>query len=306
MNLRYNSASLKQLMIFNSVVKNNGFSAAQAELNISAASISIQMKELEYQLGIVLCNRGRTGFKLTDRGKSVYEASKGLFASFDNFNCEVANIREELAGEIRIGLQDNISTNSLCKLHKTFERFNQRKNSVKFSIEEAESSEQESRTLEGYYNFSIGVFHHRIPGLTYQKLFDESVALYCAKGHSLFDKPDNEIRLENLKKEKIASTGLLQSILRRNDFLTQAPEAIAENMDAISILLLSGHYIGFLPNHIANIWIKRGLMRLLLPEKTVTNVEFHMIQRQGGRPQYAVETFIKDLLSCHNIEHTPL
>lgn len=301
MSLRFIDASLRQLNVFKSVVENSGFAAAQADLNTSAASISIQMKELEDQLGMTLCERGRTGFKLTERGRAVYEATKGLFASFENFNLEVANIREELVGDIRIGLQDNMSSNPTFKMPEALARFNQRKNNVQFRIEEAPSSEQEGRTLEGRYNLSIGVFHHRIPGLSYQKLFDEEYAIFCAKGHPLFDKSDADITLKDIQQAKFASTGPLLSVVSQSKYFTHDPDAVAESMDAICLLLLSGHYVGFIPNHIANIWVERGQMKALLPEKTAGKVEFHMITKRGTRPPYAVEIFIQDLLACHNL-----
>jgi len=304
MSLRLTDASLRQLKVFKSVVDNSGFSAAQADLNTSAASISIQMKELEEQLGMTLCERGRTGFKLTERGRAVYEATRGLFASFDNFNLEIANIREELVGEIRIGLQDNVSTNPGFKMPEALAHFNLRKNRVQFRIEEAASAEQEARTLEGRYNLAIGVFHHRIPALSYQKLFDEDVAIYCAKGHPLFDKADTEITLEDLQQAKFASTGLLQSTVSQSKHFTREPDAVAESMDAISLLLLSGQYIGFIPDHFASIWVERGQMKVLLPKKTASKAEFYMITKRGTRPPYAVETFIEDLLECHGLSNT--
>lgn len=302
MKLKLTNTSLRKLQIFKSVVENNGFSAAQADLNTSATSISIQMKELESQLGMTLCERGRTGFKLTDRGRAAYAATKTLFASLDNFTIEIANIREELVGEICIGLQDNVSTCPGFKMPETLDKFNQRKNIVQLRIEEAASSEQEARTLEGRYNLAVGIFNRRIPGLTYQKLFDEEIALYCAKGHPLFDKPDSEIRLEELQHEKFASAGSLQEVVTHSKEFTRKPDAIAENMDATSLLLLSGHYIGFIPIHFANIWVERGQMRVLLPEKTTCSTEFYMITRKGGTRHYAVDVFIRDLLSCHDIK----
>jgi DNA-binding transcriptional LysR family regulator len=289
------------LKIFKSVVENQGFSSAQAELNISAASISVQMKELEEQLGMILCERGRTGFKVTERGLAVYEATRGLFASMDNFNLEIANIRSELSGEIRIGLQDNVSTNPDFKLAKTLDRFHQRSNSVLFRLEEAASSEQESRTLEGRYNLAIGIFHQRLPGLTYHKLFDERVVLYCAKGHPLFADDNRNITLEELTKHRFASTGLLQKTVQQDrDFNPQA-HALAENMDAMALLLLSGHYLGYLPEHFARTWVERGEMRALLSEQSSGSVAFHTITKRGVLQPFAVETFIQDLLYCHHL-----
>jgi DNA-binding transcriptional LysR family regulator len=37
-------------------------------------------------------------------------------------------------------------------------------------------------------------------------------------------------------------------------------------MEAQSMLILSGHYIGFLPRHIGDSYAERGLLRVLRPE----------------------------------------
>ena len=181
MPVRFTAASVRQLKIFIAVVENGGFSAAQATLNTSAATISVQMKELEYQLGMTLCQRGRMGFKLTERGQQTYEATRNLLAAFDNFNLAIANIRDELVGEVRIGMQDNLATNNNFKLSDTVARFNSKENEVVFNIEEALATEQETRTLEGRYNLAIGIFHHRISGLDYTTLFSEDVAFILCK-----------------------------------------------------------------------------------------------------------------------------
>lgn len=47
-----------------SVVKCGGFSAAQAELNMSQSHISMHIGSLEKRLGYRLCERGKGGFRL--------------------------------------------------------------------------------------------------------------------------------------------------------------------------------------------------------------------------------------------------
>ena len=50
---------LKLLRIFASVVRHQGFATAQQELNLSTSAISTYMSQLEANLGLVLCHRGR-------------------------------------------------------------------------------------------------------------------------------------------------------------------------------------------------------------------------------------------------------
>ena len=63
---------LRLLRIFQAVVRFNGFSAAQEPLGITQATISAHMKQLEGRLGLRLCERGRSGFYLTDYGKNAH------------------------------------------------------------------------------------------------------------------------------------------------------------------------------------------------------------------------------------------
>ena len=64
---------IRLLKVFAKVVEAGGFSAAQIDLNISQSTISTHMTSLEQRLGVRLCERGRSGFHLTERGKLIYQ-----------------------------------------------------------------------------------------------------------------------------------------------------------------------------------------------------------------------------------------
>jgi DNA-binding transcriptional LysR family regulator len=66
---------LRLLKVFMTVVDSGGYTAAQAELNVGTSTISNHMTELEQRLGARLCQRGRIGFQLTDKGEFVYQAA---------------------------------------------------------------------------------------------------------------------------------------------------------------------------------------------------------------------------------------
>ena len=65
---------LRLLQIFKAVVECGGFSSAALALNIGVSTISRHIKDLETRLGLVLCQRGRSGFALTAEGQSVQYA----------------------------------------------------------------------------------------------------------------------------------------------------------------------------------------------------------------------------------------
>ena len=105
------TVDLRLLRIFQLVVRFNGFSAAQEPLGMTQATISAHMKQLEGRLGVRLCERGRSGFYLTDQGKQVHSAMLDLFGSIEGFQSAVGAARGELSGALHFGTVDAMYTN---------------------------------------------------------------------------------------------------------------------------------------------------------------------------------------------------
>ncbi|MEP4335349.1 MAG: LysR family transcriptional regulator, partial [Roseobacter sp.] len=83
---RLSKVDIHLLYVFAIVAEARGFAAAQAILNTSPSTISRQISDLEKRLGGVLCQRGRSGFVLTDFGQRVVSAANELFDSLELFN----------------------------------------------------------------------------------------------------------------------------------------------------------------------------------------------------------------------------
>ena len=71
---------LRQIRYFQSVVRNNSFSEAAEECNISQSAISQQIKALENELGFPLLERHNRKFVLTPAGEHFYKKSLVLIA----------------------------------------------------------------------------------------------------------------------------------------------------------------------------------------------------------------------------------
>ena len=76
--LALDRVDINQLRFYCTVVECGGFAVAQAQLNVSAAAISMKMSSLEKRLGMRLCHRGRSGFRLTAQGERVYSAAREI------------------------------------------------------------------------------------------------------------------------------------------------------------------------------------------------------------------------------------
>lgn len=281
------------------VVESGGFSAAQTILGTSSATISVQMKELEEQLGLTLCKRGRSGFRLTEQGRAVYAAAQRITDEFRSFNLTVAGIREKLVGEVKIGLQPNTSTNTAFQFAEAIRKFHSRPNSVHFTIEEAGSAELEASTLDGRYDLSIGIFPNRTPGLDYTRLCGERVELYCSADHPLAQISNPKTQYNVIGRYPVMTTGNTQTLLIRQPGHLMKPTAVSESMDAAAMLILSGQYIGFLPTHFADTWVARQALVSLLPKRLGNEIDFHLITQRGGHGNHVVDFLINDLIEIH-------
>lgn len=299
--LSLHETSIRKLKIFVTVVEQGGFSAAQSVLGTSAATISLQMKELEAQLGATLCHRGRAGFRLTEQGRAVYDAAQDLLSAFGNFNLSVAAIRDRLVGEIKIGMQPNVATNPDFHMADAVRRFQRRDNAVTFRIEEAGSAAQEARTLEGRYDLSIGFFPKRTPGLDYVQVFRERVDLYCSRDHPLAGAKDEAEARELLCDTALVDAGATLSRMLPGVEASVRTNAHTESMDAAALLVLSGQYAAYLPSHFAETWASRRLIVPVLPDAFGQDLDFSLITRRGGRGNNVVDTFIGDLLLAQGI-----
>jgi DNA-binding transcriptional LysR family regulator len=66
-------------------------------------------------------------------------------------------------------------------------------------------------------------------------------------------------------------------------------------MEAIATLIASGTCIGYLPTHYADIWVARGMLRVIAPQRLRYNAAFHSITRQGQVPTESLAKLMQAL-----------
>ena len=289
---RVSDVDLRLLRIFQTVVNCGGFSAAEIDLGIGRSTISTHIGELEARLGTRLCQRGRGGFALTGRGKKIYEASLGLMKSLDDFRNEVNADPDTVTGEINIGVVDNIIWDKELRLREVFRDFSEIAANIDLTLYVLSPDEIERRLLDQRLHVGIAPVMHEIAGLSFTYLFDEINYLYCGKGHPLFDRPDSEITTSDLVKSQYVKKGYAV-----NSNLQQANSAMGKrvvgfHVEAFALLILSGRYIGFLPEHYASVWEASGEIRRLLPKRYEAVVSFASMTARGRPHTKAIDAFL--------------
>lgn len=289
---------LRLLRIFDAIVSSGGFSAAQATLNMSQSTISTHMSTLETRLGCRLCERGKSGFHLTEKGVRVLKATHELFASLDGFVGQVRGLSGRLVGDLSIGLLDNIVTHDAARLSQALARFYQRDQDVRLQFFVKSPTELELAVLDGQLHAAISYVGHRLPTLDYRNLFSEEISIYCGETHPLFQY--SNVPLSELENYPWVKRGyMLPSSLLPVNTARLALTATAHHMEAVAHLILAGSHLGYLPQHYAEQWVQQGKMQVLNVETHSYVVEHSLITRCGRPPSEALDALLADILSEH-------
>ncbi|KIP89645.1 MULTISPECIES: LysR family transcriptional regulator [Pseudomonas] len=286
---------IRLLKLFRSVVECGGFSAAESALGIGRSAISQQMSDLEQRLGLRLCQRGRAGFALTEEGREVYQSTQQLLAALESFRTEVNGLHQHLRGELNIGLTDNLVTVPHMRITSALARLKDRGPDVHVHIRMTPPSEVEQGVLDGRLHVGVVPMVGGLSGLDYQPLYDERSLLYCAVGHPLFYVDDRELPDERLNAQHaIAPTFRLPPDIQ-NHYQALNCTASASDREGMAFLILTGRYIGYLPDHYAAAWIKEGRLRALKADTRFYDLNLASVTRKGRRPHLVLETFLEEL-----------
>jgi LysR family transcriptional regulator, low CO2-responsive transcriptional regulator len=98
------NVTLRQLRVFASVARHLSFARAAEELHLTPPAISMQVKELEEQVGLPLFDRSGRSVSLTTVGEYVLAHAKRVLAVMKDAEDMVARFRNLQGGELNIGM----------------------------------------------------------------------------------------------------------------------------------------------------------------------------------------------------------
>ena len=289
--MRPSGSDLRLLQVFDAVVRNGGFAAAEAELNLSQSTISNHMTALEQRLGVSLCQRGRRGFRLTEQGRQVHDAACRLESALQDFSADVGTLRGTLTGELRLAVLDAVTDDPNNLLPQALAVFRSKAPDVRLMIVQERPQDLQQKVRDGTYHCGIGVAINVTDGLEDVPLYTEPHGLYCSKNHPLFSVPDDMISMETLSKMAFAQRGYW----KKEDTIHHGPgrvEATVYQIEPQLMLIQTGTYLGFLPHHFAEKWRLDGELRCLAPDRYGYKSDFRLFSPKNSRRTEVVAAFV--------------
>lgn len=296
---RVSDVDIRLLRVFRSVAACGGVSAAELELNIGRSTISRHLTDLELRLGVKLCDRGPAGFALTSEGERVLDASSRLMSAIESFRSDIDEVHRRLTGHLSMALFDKMVTNPEAKLPQAIEQFDEIAPKVTIEIHAVPVNDIESGVLTGHFHLAIIPTHRQSNSLQYYPLYSEQMYLYCGQGHPLFGRDDDQISRRQIRQCKYAGIGFHSPNMMFSHQFKLKRSADIYDEEAVAALILSGRYIGFLPDHYAESFVERGAMRRLRPDAYRYQSDHAAIVRHSPKPSRLVMEFLNCLRRAH-------
>lgn len=274
---RLGEADIRLIRIFCIVAQSGGFSAAQAELQMSMPAISRAVAGLEGRLDVKLCTRGRRGFLLTEAGEQVIEMSERLLSDLDRFEREMRHMHQSVSGKIHIGLVDCVLTHPEQVVTRLFERLRQAAPRLDVQITITRLLDIEEGVSEGRFDAGIVFARARQSRRLFRfRLYDETSNLYCAPHHKLAAGISDPA---DLSEHDYAGFTFVQGGPRAkySQFLRRT--ATVNHIEALGVLIATGRYIGFLPDHYVAATPALARAIPVLPKLFGNTTPIHLVMR---------------------------
>ncbi len=91
-----------QLEVFDCVARRLSFTRAAEELSLSQPTVSAQMRQLSDEVGLPLFEQIGKTISLTDAGRELLAASRGVFDTWSRFEMTIADMRGLKRGMLRV------------------------------------------------------------------------------------------------------------------------------------------------------------------------------------------------------------
>ncbi|PUA18863.1 LysR family transcriptional regulator [Glaciimonas sp. PCH181] len=286
--LDFNERDLRSLRIFCTVAQAGGFTAAEQRLNMSKASISRHIRDVEERLGVRLCERGPAGFKLTAAGIVALEMASNALKYLERIRTEIDSVRGVLSGTLSIGMVEHLITHDACKIPEALAELKRRAPDVQPEIIVMTFANLSQALRERRVEVAIRGMYVKDRMFNYGPLFVEVHRVYGAlqPGQKSHSQVPLVYRPHPFVEQTLAQHGF-----------ERGPDA--GGLETIALLAATGNYCGLLPEHYANLVAQRYAI-----EPLPDGPEFHntiCAITEASRPlTRRVELFLDILEELHS------
>jgi DNA-binding transcriptional LysR family regulator len=183
--------------VFCDLAETGSFSKAAVLNSITQSAVSQQIRALENKFQVTLVERGRRNFALTAEGNAFLQASREILEVYNNLDHRLHELRDVIAGELRLAAIYSIGLHELPPHLKAFrEKFPD----VELHVEYRRSQQVYSQVLAGEVDIGLVAYPTKRNGLQIEVFNEDKLVAICHPNHALSGR--KKIKLDDLNGEK--------------------------------------------------------------------------------------------------------
>ncbi len=193
-----------QLEYLLAVANYGSFSVAADHCFVTQPSLSMQIKSLESELGVMLLDRSRKPVVPTEAGEVVLAQARETLKEYNSIKEVVQQFKGEIAGKIRLGV---IPTIAPYILHKFIPEFVSRYPKVELEVREMQTAAIVSELTRDCIDVAIVAGGTCGDDITEYDLFDDRFYAYVSPTNPLYKRSNIQISDIDMRELVLLSTG---------------------------------------------------------------------------------------------------
>ncbi|MDC0999537.1 LysR substrate-binding domain-containing protein [Methylophilaceae bacterium] len=289
--------TLSELRFVVSVAQEKNFRRAAAKSFVSQPALSLAIKKIENELGVLIFERNRMGISLTTVGEKIVNQAQIVLEEVDKIKTisKVEKNNQQVA--VKIGLIYSIAPYLLPSIIPLV------KNSSPEIILEAEediTTNLVKKLDEGSIDAAIIALPFNIPGIEIKPLYDEPFKVLIPTKHPWNNK--QKINAKDLKNEKILlldNTHCFSMQVREAcpGISDKAEVQVGTSLETIRNMVASNLGISILPQSATANNYSNDLINILPFESPIPFRRVAMAFRQGSSKQSSLVKIVKSITS---------
>ncbi|BDH45788.1 LysR family transcriptional regulator [Salmonella enterica subsp. enterica serovar Choleraesuis] len=286
---------LRHMRYFIAVAEELHFGRAAARLNISQPPLSMQIQQLEQQIGAQLLQRTNRSVQLTAAGRQFLQDARQILLQVDAAAARAARLHHGETGELRLGFTS--SAPFVPAVSQTLSRFRQQFPDVHIQTREITTRAQIAPLSSG--ELDIGLMRNtELPDtLSWRLILREPLRVVLPRNHPLA--AEAAIRISSLAQQPfvffdpLVGTGLYDDILallRQYDVIPVIAQEVGEAMTIIG-LVAAGLGVSILPASFERIGLPEIVWRPIIETDAVS--ELWLVWPRQMEHQAPVQHFIR-------------
>lgn len=240
--------TLRQLRYFDALAAQAHFGRAAEQAHVTQPALSMQIADLERELGVPLVERQPRGAVLTEDGEEVARRARAILLAVEDLVDYARHHRQPLTGGLRVGVIPTIAPYLLPRVLPILKR---RYPELRLKLRESQTAVLVSEILAGQLDAALLALPVEDAGIETMALFDDPFLLAMPHDHRLADR-------EMVAAVEIAGEPLL--LLEEGHCLRDQAMAVcrgagvkqfdtfgATSLSTLSELVINGYGITLLP-----------------------------------------------------------